>query len=161
MSINGPKLQVKKYKDGRTIQSYADECDINKIMARAQKSGTISHLQQYEGVYADFSDFDFFEQTQKLTQGREIFDALPAELRREFNQSPAQFFTYVNDPANIKELRTKLPGLAKPGDQLISVKPLDADSQAAQAAASEPPASVSTPPAATPAPTPTTPTEEG
>ncbi len=106
------------YDDGRTKQCHADECDINKIMARFEVTGTISHLAKFEGLYADFSDFDFHAQTTKLTQGREIFDALPAELRREFGQSPAAFFEYVNDPENIEELRKKLPALAWPGQQL-------------------------------------------
>ncbi len=106
------------YVDGRTKQCYKDECDINKIMARFEVTGTISHLEKYEGVYADFSDFDFHEQTTKLAKGGEIFDALPAELRREFAQSPARFFEFVNDEANKEELRKKLPDLAKPGQQL-------------------------------------------
>ncbi len=138
MSLNGPRKQVKKYTDGRTKQSFKNECDINKIMARAEKAGTISHLQKFEGVYADYSDFDFFEQTQKLTKGREVFDALPAELRREFGQSPAAFFNYVNDPANVDDLREKLPALAAPGTQLPDVIPPDADTEAARAAVSEP-----------------------
>ncbi len=87
-------------------------------MARFDTTGTISHLTKFEGVYADFSDFDFHAQTTKLSQGREIFDALPAEIRREFGQSPAAFFEYVNDPKNVDELRKKLPALAKPGQQL-------------------------------------------
>ncbi len=135
MSINGPLKQVKKYNDGRTKQSYRDECDISLIMKRAAKGGTITHLNQFEGVYADYSDYDFFEQTQKLTKGREIFDALPAEVRREFNQSPAAFFEFVNRPENAKDLAKKLPALAAPGDQLIDVIPPDADTEAARAAA--------------------------
>ncbi len=109
------------YDDGKTKQSFADETNIEKIMARADRAGTISHLQKFEGVYGDFSDFDFFTQTQMLTRGREIFDELPAELRVEFGQSPSKFFAYVNDPANINELHKKLPGLAAPGKQLIDV----------------------------------------
>ncbi len=128
------------YDDGRTKQCHADECDINKIMARFDQTGTISHVAKYEGVYADFSDFDFHEQTTKLTQGREIFDDLPGEIRREFGQSPAAFFQYVNDPANADEVRTKLLGLAQPGRQLPS-----ADQEAAQAAASEPASGKPTP----------------
>ncbi len=125
------------YDDGRTKQCHADECDINKIMARFDRTGTISHLSKFEGVYADFSDFDFHEQTTKLTRGREIFDELPAELRSEFGQSPAAFFAYVNDPANAKELRKKLPALAKPGRQLPQTALPDADLKAASAAESE------------------------
>ncbi len=129
------------YDDGRTKQSHRDETDIVKIMARFDKTGTISHLEKHEGVYADFSDFDFHEQTRKLTRGREIFDDLPAELRKEFGQSPAAFFEYVNDPKNIDDLKKRLPALAKPGRQIpLPVGP-DADTDAVVAASSEPVAS--------------------
>ncbi len=107
------------YKDGRTKQAFRDETDIVKMLSRAQKAGTMSHLEQYEQSYGDFADFDFFESVIMLTKGREVFDALPSELRSEFNQSPMQFFEYVNDPANAGELHKKLPGLAKPGRQNI------------------------------------------
>jgi len=128
-----------EYKDGRTKQCFRDECDIDKIMTRFNLTGTISHLNQFEGQYADFSDFDFHEQTTMLTKGREIFDALPAELRKEFSQSPAKFFAYVNDPANINELAEKLPALAEPGQQLPRKASPDADLEAADAVLNDPP----------------------
>ncbi len=137
MSINGPLKQVKKYTDGRTKQSFRDECDINKIMCRAAQGGTISHLQKFEGIYADFSDYDFHEHTNMLTKGREVFDALPAEVRREFGQSPQRFFEFVNDPEKRDKLRELLPDLAKPGDQLIKTSAPDADAQKALDAAGE------------------------
>jgi len=126
-----------EYNDGRTKQCFKDECDIDKIMTRFNLTGTISHLAKFEGTYADFSDFDFHEQTTRLTKGREIFDALPAELRQEFGQSPAKFFAYVNDPANINELAEKLPDLAAPGRQLPRTASPDADLEAADAASSK------------------------
>ncbi len=129
------------YDDGRTKQAFKDEADIQKIMARADKAGTISHLQKYEGVYADYSDYDFQSQTMKLSQGQTIFDDLPAEIRREFHQSAQEFFKYVNDPKNIEDLRTRLPGLAAPGTQRRTAVPADADTQKAESAASEPLAS--------------------
>ncbi len=145
---DGSLKQPPNYPDGRTIQSFGDETNIQKIMARADKAGTISHLQKHEGTYADFSDFDFHTQTNKLTRGREIFDDLPAEIRQEFGQSPAKFFKYVNDPENVGELMKKLPALAKPGRQMMKTRPATAD-EAAAAAASEPVAS-ETAPAVTP-----------
>jgi len=133
---NGRLIQP-KYTDGRTKQAFKDETDINKILFRAQKSGTISHLAKHEANYSDFADFDFFEATIQLTRGREIFDELPSEIRSEFNQSPAAFFDYVNDPANVDDLRKKLPGLAKPGRQNIDMSgksPPDDESAASEAA---------------------------
>ncbi len=121
MSLNGPLTQVTEYKDGRTKQSFKDETDIKKILHRAQKAGTLSHLQKYEGSYSDFADFDFLDAQLQLTKGREVFDALPSEIRKEFGQSQAAFFEFVNDPANAGKLREKLPDLAKPGRQNIDV----------------------------------------
>jgi len=109
------------YLDGRVKQSFKDETDINKILKRAQKTGTISHLNKFEGSYADYADFDFFNAQLMLTKGREIFDALPSEIRSEFNQSQAQFFDYVNDPKNSERLGELLPGLAAPGRQNIDL----------------------------------------
>ncbi len=120
----------KVYDDGRTKQSFKDETDINKIIQRAEKSGTISHLTKYQGAYGDFADFDYFENLQKLTRGREIFDELPAELRNEFRGSPVKFFDYVNDPANKERLGELLPALAEPGRQIMSIKPAVADTPA-------------------------------
>ncbi len=126
-----------EYNDGRTKQSHKDETDIVKIMARFDQTGTISHLEKYEGVYADFSDFDFHAQSNRLAEGQSIFDALPAELRQEFGQSAGAFFAYVNDPVNHDNLRAKLPALAQPGRQIPLPATPDADTEAALAAAKQ------------------------
>ncbi len=135
--------QPTSYPDGRTKQSFKDETDINKILKRAQKTGTISHLNKHEGRYADFSDFDFFTNLQMLSQGREIFDDLPSEIRREFNNSPAGFFKYVNDPENKDRLAELLPALAEPGRQNVDVRGnMPADEVAALEAREQPSESV-------------------
>ncbi len=149
-------IKQPKYKDGRTKQAFKDETDINKILKRAQKSGTISHLSKYEARYGDFSGFDFFEAQLKLSQGREIFDALPSEIRNEFGQSQGAFFDFVNDPANKDDLKRVLPALAEPGRQNISTKGNQtADELAAEAAkAAEPAATADPAPDPSPAPNP-------
>ncbi len=127
-----------KYNDGRTKQSFKDETDINKILKRAQKTGTISHLNKHEGRYADFASFDFQGNLNMLAKGREIFDDLPIELRNEFDNSPADFFKYVNDPANADRLSELLPALAEPGRQNLTVSSETADDAKARAAAESP-----------------------
>ncbi len=120
--LKNPAPTAKDYKKtGMTKQSFKDETDINIILKRAQKSGTISHLSKYEARYGDFSGFDFSEAQIKIAQGGEIFDALPVELKREFNQSSAQFFDYVNNPENKDRLAELLPDLALPGTQMVRV----------------------------------------
>lgn len=136
------------YKDGRTKQSFKDDTDINKLLHRAQKAGTMSHLEKFEPVYGDFADFDFFDATLQLTRGREVFDALPSEIRKEFNQSPAEFFAFVNDPAKVDDLGKILPELAAPGRQNIDVS-----------GKTPPEAAAETVEAGTPPPAPTAPAE--
>ncbi len=111
------------YGKSRTKQSFKNQTDINKILKRAQKTGTISHLAKYEGVYGDFAEFDFTEAQNRLARASTIFEELPSEIKNEFDQHPGKFLAYVNDPANVDRLKTLLPGLAEPGRQMVSLKP--------------------------------------
>lgn len=113
--------QEKDYSDGRTKQAFKDECDINRLLSRAQRTGALSHLEQFGGVYGDFSDFDFHEAQNQLAKAREIFDALPSEIRREFANDPGQFFEFANRDENVGKLQELFPELAEPGTQRVVV----------------------------------------
>ncbi len=113
--------EEKVYDDGRTKQSFKESTDINKILAKARRAGTLSHLQKYGGEYGDFSDFDFLEAQNTLARAHNIFNELPGEIRREFGQNPTAFFKYASDPENADRLTKLLPELAKPGNQLPTV----------------------------------------
>jgi len=121
MSMHKQKNLV--YDDGRTKQSFRDSADINKMLAKAMKTGAISHLEEYEAQYGDFEAFDFFEAQNTLAKANSIFAELPSELRQEFNQSPGQFFSFVNDPDNVGNLGKIFPELAEPGRQLKGLQP--------------------------------------
>lgn len=109
------------YPQTLTKQAFKNETDVNKLMARVAKGQTISHLARYGAMYGDFSDIgDLMTAQQRLAKAQEIFDQLPGEVRREFDQSPVQFFNYVNSVDDITLLQT-LPGLAKPGTQFPDV----------------------------------------
>ena len=111
-----------KYDDGRTDQGFKGSTDINRLLAKAARSGTLSHLEQYQGNYGDFSGFDFMDVQNKIARGTQIFQALPAEVRREFNQSPQEFFEFATDPNNRDRLGELLPELAKPGTQMPNMR---------------------------------------
>ena len=107
-----------KYGPGKTKQSFKDSTDINKILAKAEKGQAISHLNRYQAQYGDFTDIpDLLEAQKRLEAGTQIFNELPGEIRREFHQSPAEFFAFVNDPKNSDRLSEILPGLAATGNQ--------------------------------------------
>ena len=110
---------------GRTKQEFVDSADINKILKRAQKTGTISHLAKYQGVYGDFADMpqDLFEARELLDRGKEVFNELPAEVRGEFDNDPLRFFSFANDPANKDKLEKVLPAIAEPGSYFLDARP--------------------------------------
>ncbi len=111
------KPEVRKYTPhGRTKQSQKDQCDINQLLQKAARSGSLSHLEKYEAKYGDFSDFDFTEHAIKMAEGQTIFEQLPAEVKREFDQSPDKFFAFVTDPQNAEKLPALLPEIANRGE---------------------------------------------
>lgn len=116
------KREALDYSDGRTKQSFKDATDINKILKKAQRVGSLSHLQRHGAFYGDFSNVEgLLEANAQIARAEKVFGELPSELRREFNQDWSEFFRYVNDPANKDHLRELLPGLAEPGRQVPDV----------------------------------------
>ncbi len=113
---HGKRYTPEYEKPGRTKQSFKDSCDVNKILKKAQKTGTISHLNKHQATYGDLSGFDFTEAQMQLAKAGEIFDDLPSEIRREFDNSPAKFFEFANDVDNVDKLGELLPAIAEPGN---------------------------------------------
>ena len=82
---------VPVYEESRTKQSFKDQTDINKLIQRAQVTGSIAHLEKHDkAIYGEFDGYDMHQALQKLELAQEIFDDLPSELRREF-QTPIAF----------------------------------------------------------------------
>ena len=117
MSMESSDFGDRDYSDGRTKQSFKDSCDINRIVRRAAKAGTLSHLQKYpEPVYGEFDGTDLLEAHGRIQRARKIFDDLPSEVKREFNQDAFAFVEFAGNPENNHRLKEILPALARPGD---------------------------------------------
>jgi len=98
-----------------TSQEFADEADINSIMARYQKTGTVPSTGR-QPIYGDFADLpDYMEAQAIIIQANEAFMALPATVRKQFENDPAQFIKFAEDPENIDQMRVW--GLAEPLDE--------------------------------------------
>lgn len=91
-------------KPSRTKQAHKDECDINRIMAKYQKTGAIAHLSKYRPAYAELTGESFMEMMHKVKAAETMFDDLPASLRKKFNGNPADFLRFVQNPANLPEM---------------------------------------------------------
>lgn len=89
---------------GRTKQEFKKDCDINRIVAKYQKTGIIDHARKFSGEYAFATGLDFQAAMELVKNGEEMFAALPSSLRNRFANDPAQFLDFVQDPANAQEL---------------------------------------------------------
>lgn len=86
-------------------QEFAKEADINTIMSRYARTG---QLPQGERVaqYGDFTGVDYRAMQDLVARGRQEFEALPADLRRQFGNDPATYFAEVSQatPERLREL---------------------------------------------------------
>lgn len=145
MSIK-PVFDSDSYPDGKTKQSFKDSTDVNKLLLKHARAGTLSHLERFGGQYGSFVGFDFQEAQNRISRATTIFEQLPWETRQDFGNDPGAFFAYVatKTPA---ELRKELPELAKPGvqwpnptGQRVPKKPPEAASEAQPSVPPTPPA---------------------
>lgn len=110
----GPKLIVKTDVSGqdRTKQAFKAECDINQIMARYQKTGVLDFAAKHEPQYADCTGADFQRGMEIIANAKSMFEDMPSKLRLRFENDPAKFLDFVQNPENREEAREL--GLLKP-----------------------------------------------
>lgn len=95
-----------------TKQSFKDECDINNILDRYQRTGMIDHLTKHNYQYGDFDPVEYHDAMNTIAEGNTMFEELPSKVRAYFEGDPQKFMEYAQDEANIEQLREW--GLAKP-----------------------------------------------
>jgi phage internal scaffolding protein len=97
---------------GLAQQHFKDECDVNRILSKYQKTGLIDHVNHFQGDYADLSAVpDFQESLNAVLDAQAAFDTLPSTIRKQFDNDPAAFLDFVHNPDNRDEM-VKM-GLAK------------------------------------------------
>lgn len=108
-----------------TRQEFADECDVNKLMAQYEKSGILPTMSGREPRYLDVSDVpDLQSALNLLNEATEAFMSLPATVRRDFDNDPQKFISFAENPDNIEKMREwKLapPKELPPEPQKVSV----------------------------------------
>lgn len=116
LSAYSPKLRVTlETGPGLTKQSHRDECDINVIMKRYEKSGVMPDFGGREGRYLDCTGIEFREAMDILAKGKSVFHELPAHVRARFENDPAKMLDFVHDEANREEALAM--GLLKPASE--------------------------------------------
>jgi phage internal scaffolding protein len=83
-----------------TQQNHKDDCDVNRIIERFTKTGTIPQIiSGFE--FADVSDVPSYQEALDfLNEAQERFMELPAKIRKEFDNDPGTLLRFLDDPNN-------------------------------------------------------------
>jgi len=88
----------------RTKQSFADETDINKIIARYDKTGMIEHLNERTPFYGDVSELVGYQDALNIVnQAESLFASMSANIRERFSNDPTKMIAFLDDVRNRDE----------------------------------------------------------
>lgn len=99
--------------EDRTQQSFRDECDINFLMKRYEKTGILPSARDSVPQFADVTGMDFMASMQQVAEVSGAFSMLDARTRARFENDPSRMLDFLADPANMDEA-IKLGLVAKP-----------------------------------------------
>lgn len=90
--------------DGKMIyitqQDHKDQCDINLIIPKYQKSGVITHVADFEAQYGEFLGIDFKQANDLVIGAKNKFNELPSEVRSYFKNDPGKLLEFMENPDN-------------------------------------------------------------
>jgi len=88
-----------------TKSEFKNECDINVIMKKYQKTGVLPIGIENNGVYLDVSDVPTYQDClNTVISAQNAFNELPSALRKRFGGDIERYLEYVNDPKNVSEM---------------------------------------------------------
>lgn len=94
----------KKNEDGSpcyfTEQAHKDICDINKIIARFDKQGVLTHVNKFEAQFGDMTGGDYKSMSDQVINAKYMFDQLPSIIRNEFDNDPGKLLEFMENPEN-------------------------------------------------------------
>ncbi len=117
-------------------QQFKDDCNINTIMARFQKTGLVDHISNHQLEYGFATPMQYHESMNIITHADSMFNELPSNIRNKFNNNPQAFLEFVQDPKNAEEAQklgialsttaaekaAELSGTAKPDESVDSTQ---------------------------------------
>ncbi len=98
------RVQIDCSKGGRVKPSFRDEVDVNEIMRKYQRTGTIEHITDKTPMYGDFTNVvDYKTATDLVITAKDAFMELPADLRSSFGHDPQQLLVFLEEGNSVEE----------------------------------------------------------
>lgn len=87
-------------------QSEADNCDINKIMERFNRTGKLPAMQTLPPKYGDARIVDYSTALNIVKEAQDQFKTLSSDARKYFGHDPQNFLRAISDRSedNVKQL---------------------------------------------------------
>ncbi len=112
----------------RAQQQFKDGCDINVILRKYAATGILPGRRN-EANYLDetpLSGLDYKAALDRIQEADRAFDELPAALRAEFQNQPANLLGFLDDPDNL-DRAAELGLVAAPERQAVEPAPTPAE----------------------------------
>lgn len=123
-----------------TRQEFAEECDVNTIMARYQKTGVMPQGDR-QPSYDDYSDVtDYQSALNKIIEAEEAFFDLPSRIRERFKNDPAEYVSAIQQAQTDDKVKSELVDLGilrPPAPAASSVPPAPPSAEPTPGAAGE------------------------
>ena len=102
---NGGTYKTPVGEESMTEQAHKDEVNIQRIMKRYEKTGLIEHVNQHQGTYVDYTNApDYHTAMTLIANANSVFESVPARIRAEFGNDPAQFLEFMQNPDNFEKI---------------------------------------------------------
>lgn len=87
----------------RTEQHHKNECDVNRIIKKYDKTGVIHHVSKFEAEFGDATGPDFKSAMDLVVRSQANFDQLPSNIRKRFKNSAGELLAFMDDASNREE----------------------------------------------------------
>jgi hypothetical protein len=98
-------------KTGKSKVAQHHRTEIKKMVEQTEAKGLLRASTKFEGEMDDFPAYDFQEAQLMMAKANSMFESLPSQARAKFENNPAKFMDFANNPANAQEMVDM--GLAK------------------------------------------------
>jgi phage internal scaffolding protein len=115
------RVSLSEFEETRTKQAFKNECDINQIMRKFQKTGALTHLAKYGQEYGSIEPMDLLTAMTTVAEAQRMYDDLPSSVRKKF-PDPAAFLEFVQDEENADELYSMGLAVRKSEPEPITVR---------------------------------------
>ena len=84
-----------------TEQTHLKDVKIQNVLRKAKKQGIVTHVAKYAGTYSDMIDAPSFHEAQNaIASATSMFETVPAEIRKHFDNDPSKYLEFMQNPEN-------------------------------------------------------------